>query len=755
VEIDALIGRISSGTVEEFQRRKRILSFREFLDVFSADPVGLSRTAPQYIADVFDHWGSRQVRGVRGPVRRFSLFDCEFDRGLGAVYGQEDVQNEVYAHLRAFASAGRPDRIIMLHGPNGSSKTSLVACIIRAMEHYSQLDKGAMYSFNWVFADREASSGRMGFEKATGEPSNSLAHADGTELTCRIPCEMKDNPLLLIPPPLREELLDVLAKESGDRAIAEHLGAAHLRTADICPKCRAIYDTLLVAYGGDWKRVCRHVQVERFFVSKRYRMGAVTVEPQGVPDAGVESYMPDRMASLPDVLGGLQLYAPAGDLVDANRGLIEYSDFLKRPLEANKYLLATSEQGVARLPRFEAHLDLVMIATVNELQLTAFKAHPDFNSFRGRLELVACPYLLECSKEEHIYESHLRNLSRGRHTAPRTAQVAALWAVLTRMRKPDPAHFEGAVASAAGKLKPLEKARFYDDGRLPTALTANERRELAAAAAELADEYREQISEFEGAVCANYEGRWGASPRELRLVLSEVSSERATGCLTPLVVLDRIERLTGQTSSYEFLRVEPEGGYGDASGFVELVRGEYCREIWADCCVAAGLVNEDEFARLLADYFIHVRAFAAGDRVQNPANGKWEEPNRKLLESVEKHLDIEGDVAEFRRGLITRAAAWSLDHPGEKMDCALAFSNIREQIRRSSLIERLAAVRSTLEGLLRLDTEDQHLLGQEQLAASRRTMDGLCSLGYCPVCAKEVAAFALRNEDKITAADAG
>jgi len=748
LDIDKLLDGISSGAAEDFGRKKRILAFREFVELFCADPVALSRDSSQYLVDVFEHFGAEEVSGIGGPVIRFSLFDVPFDEGAGAVYGQEGVQAEIYANLRAFSAAGRSDRIIMLHGPNGSSKTTLIDCVFRAMERYSTTDEGALYTFNWVFAEREGSGGRMGFERAEGESSDSLAHIDGAEITCRIPCEMKDNPLLLIPLAQRDEFLATLGEQSGDPDVAAHLAADHLREDDVCPKCRAIYDTLLAACGGDWKRVMRHVQVERFFVSKRYRVGAVTIEPQGVPDAGIEQYMPERLAGLPDVLGGLRLFAPYGDLVDANRGVVEYSDLLKRPLEANKYLLAASERGVASLPRFEAQLDLVMFATVNELQLTAFKAHPEFNSFRGRIELVPCAYLLEYTKEAAIYEAYIEQVAANRHVSPGVARYAALWAVLTRMRRPNGEHFEGAVAGAVAKLKPLDKARLYDSGRMPKSLSAEERRELGPATACLAQEYREQIAEFENTVCASYEGRWGASPRELKLVISEaVSGAGEDTCLTPLAVFDRLDGLVSETSLYDFLRLEPDEGYGDPAAFVELVRREFYAEAWEQCSRAAGLVEESEYDRLLSDYFHHVRALVAGDKVQNSTTGEWTEPSEKLLQSVEEHLEIEGDVAEFRQGLVTKAAAWSLDHPGERLDYAVAFREIHDQLHQSFYADRRRAVRSVLQGLLRLDTEDEPGLEEEQKTKARSTMEALTEVGYCPQCAKEVVAFLLRAED--------
>ena len=738
---------IRAGALDEFSRKKLILSFREFLELFAGDPGPLARTAPQYLADVFEHYGTAPVPGLGGAETvRFRLFDAGFDGGERALFGQEQVQQDVYARIKSFAAAGKADRLILIHGPNGSSKTTLVDCIFRAMEHYSHQPEGALYTFNWVFIDQEESAGKLGFERHPGaDLTDSLAHVDGKEISCRIPCELRDNPLLLVPAAQRAELLDALAGEAADPKTAERLAADGLRQAGVCPKCRQIYDTLLAAYGGDWQRVMRHVQVERFFISRRYREGAVSIQPQGIVDAAVEPYLPERMSGLPLILQGLQLFAPGGDLVDANRGLVEYSDVLKRHIEANKYLLTTAERGTASLPRFEAYLDLVMIATANEQQLTAFKAHPDFYSFRGRLELVPCPYLLEYRKEARIYEDYLGRTAGAKHVAPHVAEVAALWAVLTRMTKPSSEGLSGPLASAFEKLKPLDKARLYDSGRTPPGLDERERQELPGAVRALAVQFRERVVEFEGGVWAAYEGAFGASPRELQLVLADAAAGDSHPCLTPLAVLEQLEELVEETTVYDFLRVEPEGDFIKPEEFIETVREEYHQIVWREVSAAAGLVAEAEYQRLLRDYFTHVRAFVAGDKVQNPANGRWEPASEEFMKSVETHLRPEGDTGDFRKSLVTRAAAWSLDHPGEKPDLMLVFRNLLDAIQESFYGERRKAVKAVLQALLRLGTDEEGMLPPEQKSKAEGTMKALLETGYCPECAKEVASFILRR----------
>jgi serine protein kinase len=50
-----------------------------------------------------------------------------------------------------------------MHGPNGSAKSTIAACVLRALEHYSTLDEGAVYRFHWVFPSKKTVRGAIGF----------------------------------------------------------------------------------------------------------------------------------------------------------------------------------------------------------------------------------------------------------------------------------------------------------------------------------------------------------------------------------------------------------------------------------------------------------------------------------------------------------------------------------------------------------------------------------------------------------------
>ena len=90
------------------------------------------------------------------------------------------------------------------------------------------------------------------------------------------------------------------------------------------------------------------------------------IEPQTTIDAQSRMLSHGTMAGLPPVLGHETLVEAYGDLVDGNGGVVEFSDFFKRPMEASKYLLTTAERGTLNLAGYTAQLNLVMFGTTNE-----------------------------------------------------------------------------------------------------------------------------------------------------------------------------------------------------------------------------------------------------------------------------------------------------------------------------------------------------------------------------------------------------
>lgn len=654
-----------------FTGTRRMLSFAEYLDLVIADPAHQLRTSAQYLVDCFHHFGHEDVRYPWGEVRRWKLFDCPWAAGESRLIGQEVAQNQVYRALAGFVRDGAPTRLVLLHGPNGSAKSTLIRCLGQALEHYSTLDAGALYRFSWVFPAQRQSKGGIGFGggPAGDGAAETFAYLPDDLVDARLQDELRDHPLLLIPAEHRARVLAPALARLGDQPLADYL-----RLGQLSAKNRAVYEALLASYHGDYVKVLRHVAVERFYVSHRYRTAYVTVEPQMSVDASERQVTADRsLAALPPSLQSVALYEYGGELVGANRGLIEFDDLLKRPLEAYKYLLTTVERGAVSLASATLFLDLVFAGSTNEVHLGAFKEIPDFASFKGRLELVRVPYILDVRHEQALYAEKLREAAGGRHVAPHTAYVAALWAVLTRMRKPQVDRYPAPLAEVVGKLGPLEKAELYAFGTVPAGATPAQAKELVA-------HLRELVTESE--TYPNYEGRIGASPRELHGVLLNAAASTRYAYVSPLAVLEELVELSRQGSLYEFLRqdVQP-GGFHDHKRFIDLVRERMIARIDDEVRASLGLIEESEYLRVFERYVAHVTHWLRKEKLRNPATGRMEEPDEAMMREVEKTLEAAGKAEDHRGAVIARIGAWSLDHKGEKPVLAEIFAEQLKQLR--------------------------------------------------------------------------
>ncbi len=735
------LGQIGQEVRDAYARNKRVMSFAEYYDLFLTRPERHARNAAQYLKDVFDYFGTREIKTSRGTITRWRLFDVEFDGGRDRLVGQEDVQARVYRAVANFVREAGVNKLLLLHGPNGSAKSTFVACLQRALEYYSALDEGALYRFNWIFPSQKLNKGGIGFGGAgyDGGPEGSFAYLDDDMIDAKLVDELRDHPLLLIPPKRRREILDEKLKSRG-----EFIQSDYLRFGDLSHKNKQIFEALLVAYKGDYLKVLRHVQVERFYVSRRYRQATVTVEPQLAVDARSRQLTMDRsLQALPSALQSLSLYEYSGELVDSNRGIVEYSDLLKRPLEAYKYLLGTVEHSQVGLDNTILFFDLIFIGSSNESHLAVFKEVPEFQSFKGRIELIRMPYLLDYQEEQKIYEEQVSGGAVAKHIAPHTAFVAALWAVLTRMRKPLPEKYPKALSDLVAKLAPLEKAELYARAQAPSGLSAEQAKELLG-----------NIDKVWGESDAypNYEGRTGASPREVKTLLLNSGQNPRYGCVSPLAVFDEMDELVKNVTVYEFLKQEPlPGGYHENKKFIQVVRDRWLDLVDDELRSSMGLVEEKQYGDLLGRYITHVSHWTKREKLRNPTTGRLEDPDEELMGEVESTLGSFGQKAsDFRNEMISKIAAWSIEHPGQKIDYAQVFPRQLQLLREAYFDQRKKIVKKTNEDLLVYLAEGADKtrlrLDKESFERVETTLKNLQErYGYCPKCARDAASFLLRK----------
>lgn len=643
---------------KEEGRYQNVLAFDDYMKLFEKNAEKELRPTCIYLRDMFDYFGVNEHGG-------FNLFSREH-ADAPAVYGQIKTQKKIYQYLQNFTEEGFNNKFILLIGPNGSSKSSLVKKIMLSAEDYSLTDEGSLFTFSWIFPIDQFVKGSLGLSGSGADKNlNSYAFLEDKDISAIISSELKDHPLLLLPIKTRQKLIESAFKHDGTRL--ETIRKSYLYNGDLSQRNRLIFDALLKNYKGNYQEVFKHIRVERMFINRRYSIGATTIEPQLHVDANLQQITMDRrLASLPPSLQSLNLFSMSGEVVLANRGILEFSDLLKRPLDTFKYLLMTMESKTINLQGILTELDIFFIGSSNEIHFAAFKQHPDFNSFKGRFNFLKVPYLMNYREEEKIYHEQISKLKEEATFEPHALSALCLWSVMTRMRAPVGKNFQdeklGRIAEA---LSPLEKCLLYASKETPDAFDSESRQILKMGVNEVMNEYEND---------SMYEGKFGISPREVKQIIYDLAYNHRN--VTFIEVLENLKELNEKKAEYDFLNISHQGEYHNPKKFIDLI-GVWSLDILdSEVRDSLGLVDDRSYEDYISKYILSINAVIKGEKVKNTVTGKFELPDSYFIKEFESNVHINEEPEKFRSNLIARLGAYALDHRGKPIVYSEVFEDL-------------------------------------------------------------------------------
>lgn len=642
-----------------------ILSFDEYMTEFAKNPSRELRTTSTYFKDMFDYFG-------KDDQDRFKLFKKDYPDSP-PIAGQFRVQEKIYNNLINFAEEGFNNKFLLLVGPNGSSKSSIVKKLMKAAEEYSKDSNGALYSFSWIFPIDTFVKGNLGLaSQAVEKTLHSFAHLEDGEINAILQSELKDHPLLLIPSKTRQKLICEHFKDDQDTLAS--LKKSYLYSGDLSKRNRLIFDALLKSYKGDYETVLKHIRVERFYVDKRYSTAATTIEPQLHVDAKLQQITMDkRLASLPPSLQSLNLFSLNGEVVLANRGILEFSDLLKRPLDAFKYLLMTMESRTINLQGILTELDIFFIGSSNEVHFNAFKQHPDFNSFKGRFGFLKVPYLLDYKEEYQIYTEQVHNLNDKTIFEPHSIEALSLWAAMTRMRQPQAKNYSDTkLGEIAHKLTPLDKALFLSRKRMPEFLSQEEQQLLNLGYEEVQEEFVNELM---------YEGKFGISPREIKQLIYELSNEQKN--ITFVEIIEFLNELSEKKTEYDFLNISAQGDFHNPKKFLYLLELHYLNTFDYEVRESLGLVDNRSYEDYIQKYVQHINASIKKEKIKNTVTNKFEEPDLYFVKEFEGNIHLKENADSFRSHVLSKLGAYALDNPGKEIVYVNVLDDIVKKLKES------------------------------------------------------------------------
>lgn len=674
-------------SAEKNDSNTEVLSFNDYFEWFEKNPQKECRPTYEYILDMITSNGIQ-------PDGSYNLFlkehpDCP------SVFGQVKVQQSIVQNLINFSEEGFNNKFILLIGPNGSSKSSIVKKIIKGLEDYSESDEGRLYSFSWVFPIDTFIKGNLGLNQSVRENTlQSYAYLEDKDVSAIIPSELKDHPLLLVPKEFRQELIEKTLKSNP--RLLESVKKSYLYRGDLSKRNRMIFDALLKNYKGKHQEVLKHIRVERFTISKRYSTSAVTIEPQIHVDARMQQITMDRrLQSLPPSLQSLNLFSLQGEAVMANRGVLEYSDLLKRPLDAFKYLLMTMESGTINLQGILTELDIFFIGTSNEIHLAAFKQHPDFNSFKGRFNFITVPYLLDVVAEEKIYIDQVNGLKDRSIFSPHTLHSLCLFSIISRLRVSQTKNYNDKnLANIATNLNPLEKALCLANLEFPERLDIESKQILKQGLEEIANEYLND---------SLYEGKFGLSPRDIKHIIYKLSSMHTN--VTFVELLDFFQNLILKKSEYDFLNMAPQADYHNPSRAIELIKEYNLAKFDKELRNSLGLIDDRSYEEYIKRYIENVSALIKGEKIKNHTTGKFVDPDDYFIKEFEISINLKEDVKNYRSFLISKLGAYFLDHPGKLIAYAEVFPDLVNRLQESFRIEQRKVISNISKNIVFFEAE--------------------------------------------------
>ena len=366
--------------LEDLRREHEALrwegSFRDYFELVAQNPK-IAQLSHGRVNDMVHAAGVERLNeGTQHEILSYNFFSNE-------LYGIEEPIAKIVEYFKSAAQRLEVrKRILLLMGPVGGGKSTIVMMLKRGLEDWTRTDGGAVYAIK--------------------------------------DCPMHEEPLHLIPHQLRAE-------------VEKHYGI--YIEGDLCPQCRYALDK---TYHG------RHedVRVHRVSFSEKERVGIGTFSPSDPKSQDITELTGSIDLSTIGEVGvesDPRAYRFDGELNIANRGLMEFVEMLKVDEKFLYSLLTLSQEQSIKTGRFAMiYADEVILSHSNENEYIAFAGNRKSEALQDRIILVRVPYNLRVSQEERIYDKllHQSEALRNVHLAPNTLRVAAMFAVMTRLEEP-------------------------------------------------------------------------------------------------------------------------------------------------------------------------------------------------------------------------------------------------------------------------------------------------------------------------------
>ena len=613
-------------------------TFLEYLERVKADP-SIPQLAHSRIYNALISLGVEDL-DTTGDPRAKTLFGDEsvkvYTFFSDEFFGVERTLAQLVRYFHSASMHGEESRqVLYLMGPVGAGKSSLVERLQRGLEQVAP-----------VYAIEA--------------------------------CPMAEEPLHLLPKHLRDDFSKMLD--------------THIE-GELCPVCR---HRLKEEYGGRYE----DVPIVRVPFSRHERRGIGVVPPvdpnnqdTSVLVGSVDISKLDRYSE-----GDPRALDLNGAFNVGNRGMTEFIEVFKNePEYLHTMITATQEKFIPAPGRHgTVYVDTCIVAHSNEAEWQRFKADPTNEAILDRIVVVKVPYNLRLSEEIKIYKKLLDKSDFREHIAPHTLEVAAMFAILSRLE-------------ASNKCDLMTKLRLYNGDEV-----VEKGKTVKINVRELQEEGRR-------------EGMSGISPRFVMKAIDNALVD-SPGGINPINVRESLINMVKAADIADDTRKH----------YLELLRDTlhkaYLEILEKEITKAFVYSFEEQADALFQNYLDHAEAFVNKTRVKDRNTGEDLKPDEEFLKSVEEQIAIVGTAAlGFRQEVM--AYLWAKSRRGETISHK-SYEPLKDAVEK----KLMSSVREMSRVITKARTRDE-----EQTKKYSDLVSALLERGYNEHSAEVILKYAANN----------
>lgn len=625
---------------EKSNKEKFEGTFLEYLDIVKEHPE-IVKLAHKRIYDMIISKGVEELKGEENPKIR-KIYGNDVIRKYGFFkndfYGIDKVIMKLANYFKSAAMKGEEARqVLYLVGPVGAGKSSIVESLKSALEDC--------------------------------EPVYALKG-----------CPMHEEPLHLIPKHLRPKFEEMLGVQI---------------EGDLCPVCRY---KLMHELNGMYE----DFPVERTGFSIRSRKGVGVVPPVDPNNQDTSILTGSIDISKMDLYSedDPRIFSLNGAFNVGNRGLVEFIEVFKNDVEyLHTIITATQEKSVPSPGKGSMiYFDGVIVAHSNEAEWNKFKSDHTNEAILDRIVKIEVPYCLELDEEVKIYQKILRKSNFKAHIAPHTIEMAAMFAILSRL-------VPSAKVDAMTKLKIYNGEEIVEKGTTKK-IDITELREEAG----------------------QYEGMKGISTRFIIKAIDNALSESEYDCINPLSIMESMIK------SVKELDI-PSDEKKKYLGFIQdNVRKEYNKILEREITKAFIHSFREQAESLFNNYIDNAEAYVNKSKIKDVSTGEELNPDEDFMRSIEEQIGVYAASAKGFRSDVTSYMFYII-RKGGKLDYT-SYEPLKEEIEKK--------LTASVKDLSRIITKSK-VRDKEQAEKYNSMVEEMKKNGYCLHCCDVILKYAANN----------